>query len=334
MSPLTQTVKAMPKTTILLLHKGTPTSLYHAKEHLVEKLYHEGINQRLLSSFFVDKFLKFNKSLIRTINEGQNGICRDETLVKELESELGKMKLPWSPFRVENAYAYSKPSFEEVLDTIVKQKGTERLVAMDMTCGIGDETKSAPERRVNVYLDEKTDLIDFEETRFKVTKGHPVSFDFTFVKGWLESEFVIDYWANRITNLNKGEEMIVFTIPYTQYKLLNEEGMENYRGLCQKIVGKLGFAFTWRISYYREWDDLSLWFNLDEVSAVVKNQKKHGVKKMLVVPLVDCLSHGNKMCYSPNLRESESFSILKPCDNQHFETNLVAKILAKHLIDD
>uniref|UniRef100_A0A0N5A1B1 DUF1574 domain-containing protein n=1 Tax=Parastrongyloides trichosuri TaxID=131310 RepID=A0A0N5A1B1_PARTI len=337
-----------PKTTILLIHNGQPKSLYYAKNFLTSQLNENQNIPSFISKSLIDNTLKYNQNVLQCMTDYTNSIDMTEYLsniTKELQNKLTQTSPYGAPYKID--YSFSVPisdidySIESKLMNILTKDGTQRFIVFPLHPVYDKKTNDFFKNKVNKFLEEHTEIIDYENTNFRVAKNYPVSFDYSFINEWFRESFIQKYWIKRLENLfNESEnkpDMILFTIPNINIPG-NEKDVEsfkeNYKSICSNIIRELGFPSPFRVTYYDQWFSMiPTLFSKDNLVSTIKEHKKKGKEFIVIVPLLDLIPSFDTITTLPRIASNKNVKYLSPSGTTNILIENFRNIIEKELLE-
>uniref|UniRef100_A0A0N5BZ81 DUF218 domain-containing protein n=1 Tax=Strongyloides papillosus TaxID=174720 RepID=A0A0N5BZ81_STREA len=337
---------SLPKTTVLLIHNGQPRTLYYAKEFLSKQLVEHDKLPSFLAKITVDESLKFNKNLIKCMEEYSEDLEISNylnTLSKNIENKLTHNAPFGKPYKVNYSFTFpisdKDHSIENSLMKMISKDGTQRLIVLPLHPIYGKDTNEYFKNKIDKFMKEHTELIDEENTNFKVVKNYPVSFDYSFINEWFNESFIVNYWSKRLeeicSNPEEVPDMIIFTTPYIDISGDREGFFKNYKNICGDIIEKLGYPSPWRSTFYHPWDSLLPMKMLDKsnLTVSIKKHQSKGKKSIVIVPIFDFIPTFNTTTILPQIASQKNVRFLEPVNSVEFLSTNFSDVIERELVN-
>uniref|UniRef100_A0A0K0G1I8 Ferrochelatase n=1 Tax=Strongyloides venezuelensis TaxID=75913 RepID=A0A0K0G1I8_STRVS len=337
---------SLPKTTVLLIHNGQPRTLYYAREFLSKQLIEHEKLPSLLAEMTVDKYLKMSKNIVKCMEEYTEDLEISnylDTLSKNIENKLTQNAPFGKPYKINYSFTFPVSdkdySIKNSLMNMISKDGTQRLIVLPLHPTCSSNTNEYLKNKIDKFMMEHTELIDEENTNFKVVKNYPVSFDYSFINEWFNESFIVNYWSKRLKEIcNNPEEvpdMIIFTTSCNNTSDDKNNFIKNYKNICGDIIKNVDYPSPWRSTFYYPWDFLVSLKIIKEsnLTTVIKEHQKKGKNSIVIVPIFDFIPTFNTTTILPQLASQSNVRLLEATNSVEFLSTNFSDIIERELVN-
>jgi protoheme ferro-lyase len=320
----TNGVKLPPKsgTSILLVHAGQPSTPFYTREYLT-KLWGNYKIPKFLRRPLTDAYWNSSKLLRKCVTNCERYPILNEVIgdfASSIERSLSTITPEFRPVKCHSAFLFDAPQIEEKVEKIIQQ-GTDNLIILSLypfevnhyTKPMLSSVEKALQKRTKPFESEldKNPLI-------RVALNSHVSFHYSTLSNIGTNESIIQYWAERIRSHLDDYDSIIFTtyLPLSNRRNFVKSFSESVQRVMYVIYDRYPRAVPWRTAFYSSFDQSWPPLTQNTIQNQVKNLRKNGRNKTLVIPLSELFQNFDTETILPSLIQAQSNATLLPPDQQ------------------
>jgi protoheme ferro-lyase len=297
-------------THILLIHAGQPRTPFYTREYLTKSWGNYKI-PKIFRQPITDAYWSSSKLLQKCVTDCEKYPILNEVIdgfALSIEKSLATITPEFRPVRCQSAYLFDTPSIKESVENIIQQ-GTDNLIILSLYPFEVNHLTKPMLSTVEKVLQTRTKPFGNDESSvIRVAQNSHVSFHHTTLSNIATNESIIQYWAERIRSNLDGYDSVIFTssLPLSNRRKFVKSFSETAIRVMYVIYDSYPKAIPWRISFHSSWDQF--WPPLTQMTIQnqVKNLRKNGRNKTLVIPFSELFQNFDTQTILPSLISTQS----------------------------